>query len=158
MFEPTEDPDAIYLSRTDAGEPLSSFSRHGFTLEGVEWPSVEHYFQAMKYEDAIYREAIRKAEHPSKARRLGRSRLKKIRADWKRIRRVVMTRGVYTKCRTHPEVADRLLSTGESTLVENSNYDYFWGCGRDRRGHTYYGKVLMDVRSKLREERAAQQS
>ena len=69
-----------------------------------------------------------------------------------------MTRGVYTKCRTHPEVAERLLSTGARKLVENNNYDYFWGCGRDRRGHNYYGKVLMDVRSKLLAERTAEQS
>jgi predicted NAD-dependent protein-ADP-ribosyltransferase YbiA (DUF1768 family) len=37
-------------------------------------------------------------------------------------------------------------------LVESSNYDYFWGCGRDRRGENMYGKVLMNVREKLREE------
>jgi len=65
---------------------------------------------------------------------------------------VIMTRALYTKCRTHPEVAERLLSTGEARLVENSQYDYFWGCGRDHRGHNTYGQVLMDVRSRLREE------
>jgi ribA/ribD-fused uncharacterized protein len=64
----------------------------------------------------------------------------------------MMTRAVYTKCRAHPEVAERLLATGDAKLVENSQYDYFWGCGRDRRGHNTYGKVLMDVRSRLREE------
>ena len=154
MFEASDDPGAIYLSRSDVNEPLSSFSRHGFTLDDLLWPSVEHYFQAMKFEDPVYREVVRSADHPRKARRLGRSRLKRLRADWKRVRRVVMVRAVYMKCRTHPEIAARLLSTGSRKLVENNSYDYFWGCGRDRRGYNQYGRVLMTVREKLREEQA----
>ena len=156
MFDASQDArDTLFLSRTDANEPLSTFSRHGFFLEGVQWPSAEHYFQAMKFEDLDYRERVRSAPHPKKARRLGRSRFHKPRADWHEVRRVIMTRAVYIKCRSHPEVAERLLATGEAMLVESSAYDYFWGCGRDRRGHNTYGQVLMDVRRKLREEAAS---
>ena len=57
-----------------------------------------------------------------------------------------MTRAVYIRARSHPELAQELLNTGDQTLVENSQYDYFWGCGRDRRGNNTYGKVLMNVR------------
>ncbi len=152
MFGPMDDANTLYLSRTDANEPLSSFSRFGFSLDDAQWPSVEHYFQAMKFEDLEYREAIRTAPHPKKARKLGRSRFHKLRADWSKLRRVVMTRAVYIRCRTHPEVAARLLETGDARLVENNAYDYYWGCGRDRRGRNTYGEVLMDVRRKLREE------
>lgn len=152
MIGTGKDADAIYLSRTDVNEPLSSFSRFGFFLDDAEWPSVEHYFQALKFEDPKYREVIRAAPHPRKARKLGRSRFKKLRRDWKKVRRVVMTRAVYIRCRTHPEVAARLLETGEARLVESNAYDYYWGCGRDRRGNNTYGEVLMDVRRKLREE------
>lgn len=95
----------------------------------------------------------RSAEHPAKARRLGRSRFRRIRRDWSKVRRVIMTRAVYTKCRTHADVAQRLLETEDVRIVENSQYDYFWGFGRDLRGHNTYGHVLMDVRNKLREER-----
>ena len=151
---PANTPEEIYLSRSDANEPLSSYSRHGFQLDDQFWPSVEHYFQGMKFEDPADQEKVRLAQHPAKARRLGRSRLRKLRKDWSKRRRVIMTRAVYTKCRTHPEVAERLLSTGDAKLVESSQYDYFWGCGRDRRGHNTYGLVLMDVRDKLRDELA----
>ena len=152
MFDIADDQDAIYVLRTDVNEPLSCYSRHGFVLEGQDWPSVEHYFQAMKFEDPEYRELIRLASHPRKARRLGRSRLKRIRADWRTLRRVIMTRGIYIKCRTHARVAERLLATGDRRLVEGSAYDYFWGCGRDRRGYNNYGRILMSVRDKLRVE------
>lgn len=149
----SEADNVLYLSRADVNEPLSTFSRHGFELEDQFWPSVEHYFQAMKFDDPADRDKVRLAEHPAKARRLGRSRLRRPRRDWSRVRRVIMTRAVYTKCRTHPQIAERLLATGNTTLMENSQYDYFWGCGRDRRGHNTYGQVLMDVRRKLREVR-----
>ena len=52
-------------------------------------------------------------------------------------------------------IAEALLATGDTHLIENNNYDYFWGCGRDRRGENMYGKVLMNVREKLREEQSA---
>ena len=149
---PSIDDTALFISRSEPNEALGSFSRYGFELEGVEWPSVEHYFQAMKFENEAYREKIRCVTHPQKARKLGRSRLKKIRADWSQVKDVIMTRGIYIRCRTYPNLAEQLLATGDRHLVENSQYDYYWGCGRDRRGNNAYGKVLMSVRSKLLEE------
>lgn len=143
---------SVFVSRTDANELLSSFSKHGFDLEGVHWPSVEHYFQAMKFENPDQREKVRLAPNPKVARRLGRRRLVSIRKDWSKVRRVIMTRALYTKCRTHPEVAQRLLATRDRNVVESTQYDYFWGSGRDRRGGNVYGAVLMDVREKLLEE------
>ncbi|MEM0952997.1 MAG: NADAR family protein [Pseudomonadota bacterium] len=141
------------MSRTDVNEPLSGFARYGFFLDDAEWPSVEHYFQALKSDDPVWRERIRAAAHPRQARRLGRSRRLHLRNDWKQVRRVVMTRAVYIKCRTHDEVAERLLATADAPVIETNAYDYFWGCGRDRRGLNTYGQVLMDVRTRLRDER-----
>jgi ribA/ribD-fused uncharacterized protein len=146
----------VFVSRTDVNDTLSTYSRHGFDLEGAHWPSVEHYFQAMKFEDPDQREKVRHADHPKIARRLGRRRLVRIRKDWSKVRRVIMTRATYTKCRTHAEIAQRLLDTGDRTLVEPSQYDYFWGLGRDQRGSNVYGEVLMDVRKKLLDEMSAQ--
>lgn len=144
--------DAIFVRRDDAHHLLSAWSRHSFDLEDRSWPSVEHYFQAMKFHDPDLREKIRLAPHPKLAQKTARWHFWKVRRDWKKIQVVVMTRGIYLKCRTHPEVAEALLDTGDKALVENSLYDHYWGCGRDQRGHNYYGKVLMDVREKLRSE------
>jgi len=145
------DQNTHYFSRSDADHAFSAWSKHPFELEGKEWPSVEHYFQAMKFEDEQYQEKIRLAENPKQARKLGRRRLKKIRKDWKDVKVVYMTRALYTKCRTYPNIANELLETNDQKLVENSVYDYFWGCGRDRLGKNMYGQVLMNVRNKLRE-------
>ncbi len=150
---PEYDETAIYLSRSDVNEELGTFSKHAFELEDKEWPSVEHYYQAMKFEDEKSQEAVRRADHPKKARRIGRSRFKKIRKNWKEVKAVYMTRAVYIKCRTYPDIAKKLLATDDRKLVESSQYDYYWGCGRDRRGVNMYGQVLMNVRAKLLEEK-----
>lgn len=144
-----------YFSRSDVSEDFGTFSRHAIELEGREWPSLEHYYQAMKFESEAEQEKIRSAGHPRKARRMGRSRLRKRRRDWRKVKRVFMTRALYIKCKTYPPIAEKLLATGSQPLVENSQYDYFWGCGRDRRGSNHYGRILMGVREKLREEAGA---
>jgi ribA/ribD-fused uncharacterized protein len=148
LFKPDDDK-RVTLSRFDPANPLAAYSRHGFELDGFEWPSVEHYFQAMQYEEADYREKIRNAAHPADATKLGKSKRHSRRRDWDKVKETYMTRAIYIKCRTHPEVAQALLATGDAPIIETSQYDYYWGCGRDLRGDNVYGKVLMNVRERL---------
>jgi hypothetical protein len=154
LFPSDDSESSLFTSRTDPHSPFGTYACFSFELEGKVWPSLEHYFQGMKFTDDIHQEQVRNAISPTEARRLGRKRRKSFRSDWKRVRETVMTRGVYTRCRTHPELTEALLNTGDQKIVENSNFDYFWGCGRDRRGDNKYGHVLMNVRAKLLEERA----
>ena len=151
LFGPPET-EPLYLSLSDAEHPLSSFSAHGFHLDDADWPTAEHYFQGMKFIDPDQREAVRQTDSPGAARQLAEAHARAVRKDWKKVQQTVMTRALYTKCRAHPEVAAALLKTGSQKIVENSMYDYFWGCGRDGRGHNTYGKVLMAVREKLQAE------
>lgn len=148
--------DSIFFSRSDTESLLGSWAPYAFRLEGQEWPTVEHYFQALKFREAEYQERIRAAKSPKEARKLGRSKRQPLREDWKKVREVVLTRAIYTRARTYNQLAAALLETGDKTLVENNAYDYFWGCGRDRRGENRYGKVLMKVRARLREEAAGE--
>ena len=152
MIFSTTPTNALYVSRKDVNNPLASYSKHGFVLDGAEWPSAEHYFQAMLFDDPQMREAIRRAPHPKRAGKLARQHRREMRKDWKSVRQVLMTRAVYTKCRRHPEVAAALRATGERQIIESSQFYYYWGCGRDGRGENVFGKVLTDVRTKLRSE------
>jgi ribA/ribD-fused uncharacterized protein len=106
----------------------------------------------MKFEQDEMRERIRSADHPEKASKLAKANKKSVRKDWAQVRRVMMTRAVYTKCRTHHAIADLLMKTRSKQIVEITMYDYYWGCGRDGRGHNVFGKVLMAVRDKLIQE------
>ncbi len=143
------DEQAIFLSRTNSHEPLSSFAHYPFELDNVMWPSVEHYFQAMKFTNQQHQNNIREAKSPELARSRGRSRLKKMRPDWGTKKRAYMTRASYIKCRTYPQIANQLMVSNPKKIIENNQYDYFWGCGRDRRGLNVFGEILMDIRQKL---------
>lgn len=151
IFKHTEEK-LLTLSRTDPAHLLSSHSKHAFELDGFAWPSVEHYYQAMKFEDSEYREQIRQAAHPADAAKLGKSKKHAKRKDWDKVKVTYMTRAMYIKCRTHPEAAKMLLDSDDLKIVEVSQYDYFWGSGRDLRGNNAFGKLLMGIRDKLREE------
>ena len=142
----------LTLTRDDPSHPLASYAKSSFELDGCEWPSVEHYYQAMKFDDAAYREQIRLTPHPAAAAKLGKSRKHQRRKDWKKTSITYMTRATYIKCRTHSDIAQILLDSGQMEIKNLSQYDYFWGSGRDLRGENAFGKLLMGVRKKLREE------
>ncbi len=142
----------VYFSMDNPDDGFSRVSRHPFELEGKAWPTVEHYFLAMQFSEAADQEKVRNASDVASARKAAGGWFRKKRGDWKQVKPIVMTRAVYIKMRTYPELAERLLATGDETLVEDSQFDYYWGCGRDKRGENHYGKVLMNVRDKLREE------
>ncbi|MBW8190870.1 NADAR family protein [Neiella marina] len=144
--------DQIYFSRYECEHLLSSHGLRSFELDGHTWPSIEHYFQAMKFDSDVLRERICQAPTAEQAAKIGSRWYRRPKSNWSKIQVVVMTRAVYISAKSHPEVAAAILDTGEKLLVEDDSYDYFWGCGRDRRGENNYGQVIMKVRAKLLEE------
>lgn len=64
----------FYTPREQPYGCFSNFSRHGISIEGVWWPTVEHYFQAQKFAGTPYAEQIHRAATPKQAAALGRSR------------------------------------------------------------------------------------
>ena len=141
---------SVYVSMMDVENSLSAASPQSFSLDDAEWPTAEHYVLAMQFEDPALRAEIRSALDPQHARKLAKRHKRKIRSDWDSVRRVYMTRAIYTRCLSNPTSARALLETGNKRIVESSLYDDYWGCGRDGRGLNTYGEVLMDVREKLR--------
>lgn len=130
---------------------LSNFHMVPITdREGGTWPSVEHMFQAAKCTRRVDMEYIRKVETPGLAKSVGRRVL--MRKNWNEIRIEVMRRILYRKFSQNRQCREYLLSTGNITLVESSFRDGFWGNGPDGTGQNHMGRLLMELRSQLREE------
>lgn len=142
---------AIHFSRFDLESPFSTGS-HPIELENEKWRSAEHYFQAQLVRDSAYAEKIKNAETAQEAHKLGNAWFRRKKAKWKNLRRVLMTRALYTKAMMYPEVKQFLLNTGDHLILETSAYDHYWGIGRDQLGENMLGKVWMDVRKKIRED------
>jgi N-glycosidase YbiA len=142
----------FYSTGDEYGE-FSNFAAFPFTLDGKQWPTSEHYFQAHKFADEAYREKIRKANSPMIAARLGRSRKVPIRREWESVKVEVMRRAVNAKFAAHSELQALLLSTGDEKLVEAADRDDFWGCGASGHGQNWLGRILMEVRASLQAAR-----
>jgi ribA/ribD-fused uncharacterized protein len=86
-----------FYSRTDQYGEFSNFDGHGIEMDGLWWRTVEHYYQAQKFNSANYRERIRKSHSAKEAANLGRSRAEQIRSDWETIKDSVMHDAVLKK-------------------------------------------------------------
>ena len=144
-------PDVITFYRIrDPYGCFSNFAPYPVEIDGLVWPTTEHYYQAQKFADAAYRERIRRDKHPMSAKRRGNSRAVPIRPDWDDVRVEVMRKAVRAKLAQHPDVAATLLSTGDAELVEHSPIDPFWTDGGDGSGQNAFGRLLMELRAELR--------
>jgi ribA/ribD-fused uncharacterized protein len=140
----------FYSTKEEPYGCFSNFSPHRFQLDGLLWPTSEHYFQANKFLDQPHFHKIRGVASPMIAARLGRDRRIPLRPDWETVKDQVMRRAVQAKFEQNPVIRDVLLSTGHLDLVEKTTEDYYWGCGSDGTGQNKLGLFLMEVRSFLR--------
>lgn len=146
-------PDAINFYRVaDDYGCFSNFAPFPIQVDGKQWPTSEHYFQAQKFEDREHQEAIRKTKSPMIAARMGRDRKKPLRHDWESVKVEVMRRAVREKFTQHEDICRILLSTGDARIVEHTEKDSYWGDGGDGSGKNMLGRILMEIREELRRE------
>jgi N-glycosidase YbiA len=138
-----------FYSVSDEFGEFSNFAEYPISIDGQLWPTSEHYFQAQKFQDATYRQKIRKANSPMLAAQLGRDRRQKLRRDWESVKVGVMRTAVLAKFSQHEDLCALLLSTGDAKLVEHTENDDYWGDGGDGSGKNMLGRILMQVRESL---------
>lgn len=129
---------------------FSNFSPHSVQMLGKIWPTSEHYYQAMKFSDPEYQEQIRQAKNAYKCKELGNARHISFKKDWADIMDDVMREVVYAKFTQHLDLRQNLLDTNDDILVEHTVNDKYWGDGGDGSGKNMLGKVLMEVRTKIK--------
>lgn len=124
---------------------LSNFCHvpNGIFMEGVQYSTVEHAYQAAKTLDVSLRELIRGADTPGKAKQLGNQVA--LRVNWDDIKLQIMYDLLIQKFK-HPEFKKALLLTGSSYLCEgNTWHDTYWGVCHGI-GKNNLGKLLMKIR------------
>ena len=129
---------------------FSNFSPRPIRLKGQIWPTSEHYFQAQKFAGTPDEEEVRRAKSPMVAARMGRSRKRPLRKDWESVKDSIMHEAVIAKFSQHADLRETLMATGDSTIVEHTENDAYWGDGGDGSGKNRLGQILMRVREKLR--------
>lgn len=133
---------------------LSNFYPSPITLDGEDYPSIEHAFQAAKTDDPEERADIRFDPSPVSAKYKGKRVA--LRLDWEAARYGIMEALVRQKFTRYPDLAEKLLSTADAELIEGNTWrDTTWGAvwNADKGrwvGKNWLGKILMQVRDELR--------
>ncbi|HEX2447880.1 MAG TPA: NADAR family protein [Methyloceanibacter sp.] len=140
-----------FFSKSDTHREFSNFAPFPIDLDGLRWPTVEHYYQAQKFADPELQQKIRKFDKPVAAKNLAHKHRAKARPDWAEVKDEVMERAVRRKFELHAALRELLLATGDEELAEAAPTDSYWGVGRDGTGQNKLGLLLMRIRSELRE-------
>jgi ribA/ribD-fused uncharacterized protein len=145
---------------------LSQWWNSSFEVEGIVYPTAEHFMMAEKARlsgDDIIRKKILLASSPREAKELGRNIRGFDEEIWLQNRFAIVVRANEAKFSQIEAIRNFLLETKEKILVEASPVDTVWGIGlaeHDSRasnpeqwkGLNLLGFALMMVRLKLREE------
>ncbi len=124
---------------------LSNFHHSTMTINRITWPTVEHYYQAMKTADTTMWERMARLTRPGDARVFG--QLLSMRSDWDQIKLAAMYKGLVNKF-SDPLLRTCLLTTPGYLEETNGWGDKFWG-KVNNEGENWLGYSLMYIRDRI---------
>lgn len=125
----------------------------GIVHDLICYPTVEHFFAAMKAVDISDRIKIARAKHPAEAKKLGTQ--VELRPEWSKVRRAVSWYGLQHKFGNDANLAWLLIDSGDEEIIHRVHWhDNFWAacqCPKcvDKPKHNVLGEQLMKLRSLL---------
>jgi ribA/ribD-fused uncharacterized protein len=168
IVEDEEEPVLFFGSDESKGEfrTFSNMSNHPIDIEGVKYPTVEHYFQAMKakeFNDEEMYNKIVKTKTAKAVKAVGKKVKNFVQEVWDSKREAVMEKAIRAKFVQHPELRKQLLETGDKIIGFADPRNTFWGIGTGMesekskkpskwRGQNKIGKILMALRTTLKDE------
>lgn len=139
------------LSNMCAGFPVA--------VNGVKIKTVEALYQACRYPELPdVQKLILEQGSPMTAKMVGKPFIDETRADWDRVRILMMKWSLRVKLIQNWErFSSILLATDNNPIVELSNKDDFWGA-KPLEGHIYVGvnalgRLLMELRENIHQEK-----
>jgi ribA/ribD-fused uncharacterized protein len=132
---------------TDEFGCFSNFSPHSILVDDKIYKTTEHYYQAQKAISEEDHEKIRKSKTPKECKNL--AQIIEMRKDWESVKFSIMLDALRFKVNQHEDVKEKLLSTANEEIGEDSPYDYVWGLGKDGNGKNLLGKAWMQVREEI---------
>ena len=126
-------------------EFLSNFYPVSIHVDGIDYPSVEHAYQAFKTDDISKKMEIAALPYPGQAKKYGRHI--SLRPDWDKLKLSFMAVLLYQKF-ANSVLQEKLLETEDRELIEgNWWHDQYWGVDlRKGLGENNLGKLLMQTR------------
>lgn len=135
-----------------------------FTVDGIEYPTAEHWMMAKKaelFKDHDILAKILQVKSPAEAKKLGRKVQNYQEETWLANRYGIVKEGNLNKFSQNKALKEFLLNTADRIIVEASSVDSIWGIGMATdnkhienpekwKGLNLLGFALMEVRDELR--------
>lgn len=133
---------------------LSNFWSSPIQYGKYLFPTMEHYYQAMKTKNPKDRARIAGLAKAGEAKQAGKKL--KVRDDWNDIKLDVMEHGLRIKFAPGTDLANKLIATIGLQLIEGNTWgDTFWGVCNGV-GENNLGKLLMMIRDELMDDDGAE--
>ena len=127
-------------------EFLSNFYNAPIFFNGLSFQNAEAAFEAQRTDDINARKRFCRLSG-NKAKALGR-RVEE-RDNWNYEKEDIMRKIVHEKFKTHKELAQKLIATGDEELINvNTWRDSYWGISNGS-GKNKLGRILMEIRDEL---------
>ena len=156
----------IYIRKVNCPHSgwLSNMSPYKIVVDDIFWKTAEAYFQSLRFapDDAV-RETIRMQKSPMAAKMVAKenaSRMVVVPLSEDDVENMRITLRLKFRCNQIP-LEENLLRTGDRTIIEDcrgrtAGSGAFWGASELPNGLLYgrnmLGKLLMELRSELKEE------
>ncbi len=135
---------------------LGNMSPYPIIYEGKEWRTVEALFQSLRFTDENIIEAIRNEKSPMGAKMKAKSFMPSYSISPLSQQDIEnMKLCLQLKFTQHSDLRNKLLKTGEHTIIEDIGYrrgarHEFWGAYKNEKnewvGNNLMGKLLMELR------------
>ena len=133
-------------------------------IDGINFPTVEHYFQwakARQFGDVEIQAKILKTSSPKTAKSLGKKVTGFKEEEWNEKKETVMKTALKAKFTQHPDLLTKLRETDDRPIAEADPRSKEWGIGTSADtskakdparwpGKNKMGKLLMELRTELK--------
>jgi ribA/ribD-fused uncharacterized protein len=155
--------DEIFEYFWETKSPYSQWHPSTFRLNGIEFPTAEHYMmyqKAMLFNDLKAAQQILIAKIPRDVKGIGKSVKGFTDKKWNPAKVQIVFDANQAKFQQNPKLLDALLKTQGKTLVEASPYDKIWGIGLAKedgnawtretwKGENLLGRILTELRYQI---------
>lgn len=131
---------------------LSNFYPVRIDYDGFTYDSVEHAYHAQKINNKEWKEyCAARGRSAGDIKRFVKNL--SIRSDWECVKVYIMEELLTIKFQDKT-IQKLLLDTGDEWIIEENYWgDKFWGvCTKTKAGQNILGKLLMNIRSKIKNE------
>lgn len=159
--------DAVYFYEQEF-YVLSNFSAFRLTWNGIDFDTSEHAYHWSKFKPNFHssfdsgiknklvdviRESIKTAKSAHDAFKIAEQWKELGVPYWNEVKVETMRNILICKVIQHEYVRRKLLETGTRELIEDSWRDDFWGWGADGLGQNMLGKLWMEIRNDINNDR-----